>query len=80
MINNLQWNSSQYIYIYNIYIVLVYCHAYLQGLSRICVQSVIWKPKTLFFDSLDTQKFMSGLAKNDFSMRIKDAEDVVSLL
>ena len=51
-----------------------------QGLSRLCVQRVIWTPRTLFFDSLDTQKFMSGFADDDFSMRIKDVEDVVSLL
>ena len=30
-----------------------------QGLSRLCVQRVIWTPRTLFFDSLDTQKCMS---------------------
>ena len=44
------------------------------------VQRVIWTPRTLFFDSLDTQRFMSGFAEEDFTMRIKDAEDVVSLL
>ena len=38
-----------------------------QGLSRLCVQRVIWTPKTLFFDSLDTQKFMSEFADDDFS-------------
>ena len=29
-----------------------------QGLSRLCVQRVIWTPRTLLFDSLDTQKFV----------------------
>ena len=38
-----------------------------QGLSCLCVQRVIWTPRTLFFDSLDTQKFMSGFADDDFS-------------
>ena len=35
--------------------------------SRLCVQRVIWTPRTLFFDSLDTQKFMSEFADDDFS-------------
>ena len=30
-------------------------------------QRVIWTPRTLFFDSLDTQKFRSGFAEDDFS-------------
>ena len=38
-----------------------------QGLSRLCVQCVIWTRRTLFFDSLDTQKFMSEFADDDFS-------------
>ena len=38
-----------------------------QGLSRLCVQRVIWTPRTLFFDSLDTQKFMSEFGDDDFS-------------
>ena len=38
-----------------------------QGLSRLCVQRVIWTPRTLFFDSLDTQKFMSEFSDDDFS-------------
>ena len=38
-----------------------------QGLSRLCVQRVIWTPRTLFSDSLDTQKFMSEFEDNDFS-------------
>ena len=38
-----------------------------QGLSRLCVQRVILTPRTLFFDSLDTQKFMSKFADDDFS-------------
>ena len=38
-----------------------------QGLSRLCVQRVIWTPRTLFFDSLDTQKYMSEFADDDFS-------------
>ena len=38
-----------------------------QGLSRLCVQRVIWTHRTLFFDSLDTQKFMSEFADEDFS-------------
>ena len=38
-----------------------------QGLSRLCVQHVIWTPRTLFLDSLDTQKFMSEFADDDFS-------------
>ena len=38
-----------------------------QGLSRLCVQRVIWTPRTLFSDSLDTQMFMSGFADDDFS-------------
>ena len=25
------------------------------GLSRLCVQRITWTPRTLFFDSLDTQ-------------------------
>ena len=32
-----------------------------------CVQRVIWTRRTLFFDSLDTQKFMSEFAEDDFS-------------
>ena len=39
----------------------------LQGLSRLYVQRVIWTHRTLFFDSLDTQKFMSEFADDDFS-------------
>ena len=50
-----------------------------QGLSRVCVQRVIWTPKTLFFDSLDTQMFMTGFADDDFSKRIEDVEAAVSL-
>ena len=42
-------------------------HSQIQGLSRLCVQRVIWTPRTLFFDSLDTQKFMSEFADDDFS-------------
>ena len=38
-----------------------------QGLSRLCVQRVIWTHRTQFFDSLDTQKFMSEFADDDFS-------------
>ena len=38
-----------------------------QGLSGLCVQRVIWTRRTLFFDSLDTQKFMSEFAEDDFS-------------
>ena len=38
-----------------------------QGLSCLCVQRVIWTPRTLFFDSLDTHKFMSEFADDDFS-------------
>ena len=38
-----------------------------QGLSCLCIQRVIWIPRTLFFDSLDTQKFMSEFADDDFS-------------
>ena len=38
-----------------------------QGLSRICVQRVIWTRRTLFSESLDTQKFMSEFAEDDFS-------------
>ena len=33
-----------------------------------------------FFDSLDTQKFMSGFADDDYYKRIEDVEAVVSLL
>ena len=40
---------------------------WVQGLSRLCVQRVIWTPRTLFFDSLDTQKIMSEFADDDFS-------------
>ena len=32
---------------------------------RTNVQRVIWTPSTLFFDSLDTQKFSSGFADDD---------------
>ena len=28
-------------------------------------QRVIWTPRTLFFDSLDTQRFRSGFADDD---------------
>ena len=31
------------------------------------VAGAIWTRKTLFFDSLDTQKFMSEFAEDDFS-------------
>ena len=48
-----------------------------QGLSRLCVQRVIWTPRTMFFDSLDTQKFLSGFADDDSSHKIVH---VVSLL
>ena len=51
-----------------------------QGLSRLCVQRVIWTPRKLFFDSLDTQIFMSEFANDDFSQKIEDVEAVVSLL
>ena len=37
------------------------------ALSRLCVQRVIWTPITLFFDSCDTQTFMSEFADDDFS-------------
>ena len=42
--------------------------------------SVSFGHPSLFFDSLDTQMFMSGFGDDDFSMRIKDVEDIVSLL
>ena len=32
-----------------------------------CVQRVIRTRRTLFFDSLDTQKFMSEFSEDDFS-------------
>ena len=51
-----------------------------QGLSRLCVQRVIWTARTLFFDSLDTQNFLSEFADDDFSWKIEDVEAVVSLL
>ena len=51
-----------------------------QGLSRLCVQHVIWTPRTLFSDSLDTQKSLSEFADDDFSEKIEDVEVVVSLL
>ena len=51
-----------------------------QGLIRLCVQRVIWTPRTLFFDSLDTQRFISEFADDDFSWKIEDVEAVVSLL
>ena len=53
-----------------------------QGLSRLyrCVQRVIWTPRTLFFDSLDTQKLLSEFADDDFSEKIEDVEAVVSLV
>ena len=38
-----------------------------QGLSRLCVQRVIWTHRTLFFDSLDTQILLSEFADDDFS-------------
>ena len=41
-------------------------HIGAQGLSSLCVQRVIWTPRTLFFDSLDTQKFMLEYADDDF--------------
>ena len=41
----------------------------LQGLSHLCVQRVIGTPRTLFFDSLDTQKFRSGFADDDDFIR-----------
>ena len=37
-----------------------------QGLSRLCVQRVIWTCRTLFFDSLDTHNFLSEFADDDF--------------
>ena len=49
-----------------------------QGLSCLCVQRVIWTPRTLFFDSLNTHKFMSEFADDDSSEKI-DVEAVVSL-
>ena len=39
----------------------------LQWLSRLCVQRVIWTPRTLFFDNMDTQRFLSEFADDDFS-------------
>ena len=42
-------------------------HTWGRGLSRLCFQRVIWRHRTLFFDSLDTQKFRSGFAEDDFS-------------
>ena len=39
------------------------------ALSHLCVQRIIWTPSTLSFDSLDTQKFRSGLADDDNSRR-----------
>ena len=42
-------------------------HGLKQGLSHLCVQRVIWTRRTLFFDSLDTQKFMSEFAEDGFS-------------
>ena len=40
-----------------------------QGLSHLCVQCVIWTPRTLYIDSLDTQKFRSGFTDDDNSRR-----------
>ena len=54
-----------------------------QGLSRLYVQHVIWTHRTLFFDSLDTLKFMSESADDDFPWKMEDVEAVeavVSLL
>ena len=53
-----------------------------KGVSVISHQapSLIWTPRTLFFDSLETQKFMSKFGDDGFSVGIKDLEDVVSLL
>ena len=42
------------------------CQGLTQGLSRLCVQRVIWTRRTLFFDSLDPQKFISEFADDDF--------------
>ena len=39
----------------------------MQGLSNLCVQRVIWTPRTQFFDILDTQKLRSGFADDDYS-------------
>ena len=54
-------------------------YAYQAGAYPQCFQRVIWTRRTLFFDSLDTQKFMSEFAEDDFSLKIEDVEAVVSL-
>ena len=41
-----------------------------EALSHLCVQHVIWTPRTLFFDSLDTEKFRSEFAYNYYSEKI----------
>ena len=39
-----------------------------RGLAAyLCVQRVIWTHRTLSFDSLDTQKFMSEFTDEEFS-------------
>ena len=40
------------------------CTGLEQGLSHLCIQHVIRTFRTLFFDSLDTQKFRSGFAED----------------
>ena len=70
------WQCKHYSLLYT-YIAAIDCNLYCnsqvadnsvaQGLSRLCVHRVIWTPITLFFDSLDTQKFMLEFADDDFS-------------
>ena len=37
------------------------------NVGTVCVQRVIWTPRSLFFDSLDTKRFRSGFADVDNS-------------
>ena len=39
-----------------------------------------WTPRTPFFDSLDTQKYMSEYADDDFSLKIEDIRHTKQLL
>ena len=50
-----------------------------RGLAAYVSSVSLGHPKHCFFDSLDTQKFMSEFADDDFFLKIEDVGAVVSL-
>ena len=66
----------------NLSIFVVFSRVFIEGKGLATYASSVsfWTPRTLFFDSLDTQKFVSEFADEYLSFKIEDVDAVVSLL